>query len=371
MKLKKIGEGIIYGSNNPKEGDRSSYMPYFCELDDKTLLCSTSLGSKFDAPDSRTYILRSTDGGKTFSVPENPAFDASGEEYPVSPSMKVTNAGGDHLVAIGYGFVRNHGDQGPANIETNGLLDCPVFFAESFDGGRSFSPVRRVNTSWGYHAEASGPILILPNGDYITPIAAMQNWEGKFTAPMCGRLLRSADGGKTWSDDVVIMDFGPDTTCWEQRIAVTETGKIIDIAWVENLKTGELHNNHVAISTDGGKSFGPAIDTGIHGQASGICAIGGDLVLSLHSMRRYVDRYGVEACIADISEGKWDVKYTEYIWEPGFAIGKTGNNLGVFSMLNFGQPSAVKLSDGTILYTQWLKENDVCRTIWQRFELEK
>ncbi len=31
MRLCKIDEGIIYGSNKPKQGDKSSYMPYLCE----------------------------------------------------------------------------------------------------------------------------------------------------------------------------------------------------------------------------------------------------------------------------------------------------------------------------------------------------
>lgn len=369
MKLQKLGEGIIYGSAAPKKGDRSSYMPYFCEMDDGTILAATSIGSCFDAPDSKTNILRSTDGGNTFGEFAGAPFDFSDEAYPADGSMKVTNAGGNHVIAIGYGFVRNHGDVGPANVETNGLLDCPAFFAESFDGGKTFTKCRRVNTAWGPHAEASAPLTILANGDYVTPIAAMQDWEGNFTAPMCGRLLRSTDQGKTWNDDTVIMDFGPDTTVWEQRLAVTDSGKLVDIAWVENLKTGELHNNQIAISTDNGKTFGPAIDTGVHGQASGICALGGERVLTLHSMRRHVERYGVLACIVNLENGKWEVESSEYVWEPQFAMTQTTGNLGVFSMLRFGQPSAVKLSDGTILYTQWLMENDVCRTIWQRFRL--
>lgn len=370
MKLRKLGEGIIYGSNAPKAGDKSSYMPYFCELDDGTLLVATSIGSCFDSPDSKTFILRSTDGGRTYAVPAKCPFDFSDEAYPTEGSMKVASVGGDHVVAIGYGFVRNHGDAGPANVETNGLLDCPAFFAESFDGGRTFTKARRVDSVWGPHVEASAPLTMLPNGDYITPIAAMQDWEGNFTAPLCGRLLRSTDGGKTWNDDTVIMDFGPDTTCWEQRICVTDSGKIVDIAWVENLKTGELHNNQAAISEDGGKTFGAPIDTGVRGQASGICALGGERVLTLHSMRRHVERFGVQACIVNLENGKWEVEHSEYIWEPQFAMTQTTGNLGVFSMLRFGQPSAVRLHDGTILYTQWLMENDVCRTIWQRFALE-
>jgi len=376
MKLKILDKGIIYGSSNPQQGDLSGYMSYFCELKDGTILATNVIGSYFDALDAQTYVLRSIDGGKSYNVPDKASFDYSEVEKElggsINGSMKVSTDGGNHVIAIGYGFVRNHGeDVGPANEETNGLLDCPVLFAESFDGGKTFEPCKYIDSHWGCHTEASGPVYVLSNGDYITPIAAMQNWEGQFTAPMCGRLLRSCDKGKTWSDDTVTMDFGPDTTVWEQRLAITDSGKIVDIAWVENLKTGELYNNHVSISLDNGKTFGQAIDTGIRGQASGVCALGGERVLALHSMRKYVDRFGVLACIVNLADGKWDIEHSEYIWEPQFEMTKTSGNLSVFNMLRFGQPSAIKLHDGTILYTQWLMENDICRTIWVHLDFEE
>ena len=133
----------------------------------------------------------------------------------------------------------------------------------------------------------------------------------------------------------------------------------------------QIHNNQVAISADGGKSFGAPIDTGIKGQATGICSLGGEYVMTLHSMRKNVERYGVQACIADVSDGKWNVVHTEYIWEPEFAINKVDGVLGVFDMLQLGQPSAIRLKDGTLLYTQWLMENEVCRTIWIRLAAEE
>lgn len=369
MKLRKIGEGIIFGSENPKEGDVSGYMPFICEMDDGTLLVPHSIGSRFDGPDCDTYIVESRDGGRTFRKHDRPVMDTSDREYPVPVSCKVTNAGGGHVLAVGYGFVRNKGEAGPANPETNGLLDCPIFFAESFDGGVSFSRPVEVDTAWGPHCEASAPLLILPNGDYVTPTAAMPDWEGGYRSPMCGRLLRSCDGGRTWNDDTVVMDFGPDVSAWEQRICRTESGKLVVIGWNENLRTGELMNNHVAISEDNGRSFGAPIDTGIHGQASGVCAIGGDRILTTHAMRRDVDRVGVMATIVNLADGGWDVEYRELIWEPSFVMTKTTGNLEVFSALRFGQPSAVLLKDGTVMYTQWLMENEVCRTIWQRYEL--
>ncbi len=370
MRLCKIDEGIIYGSNKPKQGDKSSYMPYLCEMDDGILLAATTIASYFDAPDAQTHVMKSVDGGKSFKDCGSP-FVFSDEEFPVDGLMKISSAGGNHILAVGYGFVHNKGDLGPANVEANGLLDCPAFFAESFDGGKTFTPCRRLATAWGAHTEASAPMTVLSNGDYITPISAMQNWEGEFTSPMCGRLLRSGDKGKTWRDDTKTMDFGEHTTVWEQRLAVTESGKIVVVAWNENLKTEELYNNHAVISTDDGKTFGAPIDTGIRGQATGICAIGGERVLVLHSMRKHVERFGVQACIVNLKDNKWEIEYSDYIWEPEFTMTKTSKNLGVFSMLRFGQPSAILLKDGTILYTQWLMENEVCRTIWKRFKIEE
>ena len=334
MKLRIIDKGILFGTENPKKGDRSGYMPYFCQMEDGKLLAVNIIGSYFDAPDVRTHILESEDG-MCFQASEYSPFDMSEMEKafggPVSDAVKIATDGGEHVIAVGYGFAHNKGeDVGLANAETGGLLDCPAFFAESFDGGKTFTPSKTIDSHWGYHTEASAPLYVLKNGDYITPIAPMPDWEGCYKNPIHGRLLRSTDKGKTWNDDTVTMDFGPDTTVWEQRLAITDSGKIVDVAWNENLKTGEIYNNHIAISTDNGKTFGPAIDTGIKGQATGICALGGEKVLTLHSMRKNVDRYGVLACIANVANGKWEVEHTEYIWEPRFAMTKVDGSLGVF-----------------------------------------
>lgn len=368
MKLEKIDEGIIFGSNAPKAGDKSGYMPFFCPMDDGRLLVAQTIGSHFDAPDSHVFLLTSTDG-KTFTPSEKPIANFVDEPYNITECFKVTNAGGDHVVAVGYGFIMNRGEGvGPGNAATGGLLDTPVLFQESFDGGKTWSVTRRIPTVWGEHTEASAPIVILPNGDYVTPIAAMPDWEGGYASPLCGRLLRSRDGGKTWSDSTVTMNFGPDTTVWEQRLCVTDTGKLVDIAWVENLRTGTLYNNRIAVSTDNGETFGEPIDTGVHGQASCVCPLKGDRILTIHSMRKDVDRYGVKVCIANLENG-FEIEDSFYAWEPNFAMKKVEGMNEVFSMMRFGQPSMVRLDDGTFLYCQWLMENDVCRTIWQKYRL--
>ncbi len=369
MKLKETDSGIIYGSAIPKKGEKSSTMPYLSELPSGDILAVTSISSYFDAPDGKTHLLRSEDGGKSF-VDCGAKFTFKESEYRISESTKITAKDDNNILAIGYGFVFNKGDLGPGNSETGGLLDCPMFFSESHDGGKTFSECKMIKTAWGYHTEASSPVVILANGNYVTPISAMADWEGGFSSKLCGRLLLSTDGGNTWSDDTVTMELGPDVTVWEQRLAITESGKIVDIAWNENIKTGELYNNHAAISTDGGKSFSSPIDTGIHGQATGICALGGERVLTLHAMRRDVDKYGVLACIVNLENNKWDIEWSDYIWEPEFSMEKRSDGLEVFSMLRFGQPSAIMLRDGTVMYTHWQMENDVCKTIWKRFKVE-
>ena len=50
------------------------------------------------------------------------------------------------------------------------------------------------------------------------------------TARRCGRLLRTDDGGRTWNDDAVCMDFpSGDVTCYEQRLCQLASGTIVCI----------------------------------------------------------------------------------------------------------------------------------------------
>ena len=361
-----ISSSIIYENPLPQLRSRQSMFPSLCELPDGTIAAVTTIGQAFESVDSTSYIAFSNDGGVAWSEPQR-MFENIGD---VTDYCKISMLPDGKAAVLGYAYVRDDHNLPLGNPDTGGLLDDFVFFSTSDDFGKTWSVPKKIDCVWGPHIEASAPITVLKNGTLITPITGFPDWNGQMHGKMCGRALRSEDGGITWNDNAVCMDFGDNsTTCYEQRMCQLESGAIICIGWNENTKTGKRLENHYTVSYDDGKTWSKPVSTGIMGQASSVCAIGGEKLLALHSVRRDTDRPGIYACIVDFSGKKWDIIEKELVWEPDFAILKDNKMADIFSFLKFGQPSAILLKDGDILMSHWYAKDGLYKTVATRLSL--
>jgi len=366
--MKTSGLHVIYENPMPQLRAINSCFPGLCRLPDGTLLAAHQMGQAFESVDGTTCLSFSTDGGVTWSEPKR-AFDKSGDKPVRSDCSKPTVLPDGRVALLGYQYIRTNPDLPLGNAVTGGLLEDEVFISFSEDGGMTFGPRKLIDCSWGNHVEASAPLTILPDGSWAAPITGFPDWAGNMTGPRCGRLLRSRDKGRSWNDDTVCMAFpGGEICCYEQRMCVLEDGTFVVLGWNENAVTGERLNNHVTFSTDYGQHFSSPINTGIRGQASSILSAGGQRVLSLHAVRRDTEAVGIYACVADLSGGTWKAERTERVWSPATPVHKAKYMAEIFSMLKFGQPGALMLSDGCALVYFWMCEEGVYRTCC--FELE-
>lgn len=352
MKVKNFN--IVYDNPLPQLRSRQSAFPFLAEDDNGNIYCSFQIGEAFESVDGKTVISVSKDCGKTWG--KEYAIVKNKEIVPISENSKITYLGNNDFICLGYAFYRGNPELPIGNPETGGLLDDFVYAVRSTDG-KTWSDYQKIPTHWANSTEASAPITKLSNGDLVTPITGFPSWNGKMKDRLCGRLLVSKDNGKTWNDDVICMEFENDVaTCYEQRLCQLETGEIIVIGWNENVKTGERMNNHYTVSYDNGKTFSNPIDTGVRGQASSVCALGGSKFLALHAKRRDTDRPGVYGYIVDFKNKKWEIEQELLIWEPSSPMIKDKNMAEIFSYLKFGQPGAIKLKSGNVLISFWFAE---------------
>ncbi len=361
--MKIINTSVIYENPLPQLASKQSFFPFLCELKDGTIAAAITIGQAFESVDSSSYMTFSKDRGKTWSEPCR-MFDECTDENLLTDYCKVTCLKDGKLVAMGYTYLRDNPSLPIGNPQNGGVLDDFVFYSVSEDGGRTWQKMNKIQCVWGPHVEASAPITLLKDGSWITPITGFPDWDGNMHGKLCGRALRSEDEGKTWDDSAVCMDFGDDaTTCYEQRMCQLESGTIICIGWNENIKTGERYENHYTASFDNGKTWTLPKSTGILGQASSVCAIGGEKLLALHAVRRDTERPGIYACIVDFSDKKWNIIDKQVVWEPDFKIIKDTNMAEIFSFLKFGQPGAILLSDGNIMMSHWYAKEGQYKTV--------
>ena len=367
--MKVINTAIIYENPLPQLQSIQSYFPFLFETADGRIGAVTVLGEAFESVNGRSYISFSTDGGRRFGAPRV-MFDHGEREGRLTDYAKATALSDGRIVALGYAYLRDDPSLPIGNPENGGVLDDFVFWSVSEDGGKSFSEMRKIDCSWGPHVEASAPLTVLSDGSWITPITGFPDWEGKMHGKLCGRALRSYNGGADWDDSVVCMDFGKSPiTCYEERMCQTESGVIINIGWNENTETGERLMNHYTYSTDGGKSFSHPISTGVRGQASSVCSLGGERILALHAVRRDTDRPGIYGYVIDFSERSWRVVDEALLWEPPSPMKKDSRMAEIFSFLKFGQPGAILLSDGDVMMSYWFCENGEYKTVASRIRL--
>ncbi len=100
----------------------------------------------------------------------------------------------------------------------------------------------------------------------------------------------------------------------------------------------------LVISDDGGETFGPARDTGVHGQASNLMPLGGDKLLTIHAHREAP--VGLMVRRVDVGDGGFAV---EEELEPVPAMPTMGSDSAdikkQFASLKFGQPSLLRLAE--------------------------
>ena len=366
--MKILYSSVIYENPLPQLNSRQAFFPYLAKCDGDTVAAVFVIGQAFESVDSTCYIAFSHDGGKTWGAPQ-PMFDKSDLDVAVTDYAKAIRLADGRLVALGYAYLRTDEVRPIGNPENGGTLDDFVFLSVSEDGGKTWSKMQTIDCAWGPHVEASAPITVLQDGSWISPITGFPDWDGVMTGKLCGRALRSYDAGKTWNDDVICMDFNAPITCYEQRMCQLDSGTIVCIGWNENVETGERLENHYTLSFDNGKTFTEPRSTGILGQASSVCALGGEKLLAIHAIRRDTDKPGIYGCIVDLSEGKWNIIEKQLLWAPATPVIKDTKMAEIFSFLKFGQPAAIRWNENEVLMSHWYADQGQYRTVCTRIHL--
>ncbi|NDV00250.1 sialidase family protein [Pseudoroseicyclus tamaricis] len=345
----RLGEPFtIYANPAPLLLSRQAAFPGLVSLGGGELLAMFSIGQAFDAADMRSHTCRSRDGGRTWSAPV-PMHGGTALE---SESFKPVRLPDGRLLATGYVFERPDMVTPIVDPATRRILPLVTKAAWSSDDGATWSVPRPFDAD--APLELSGPALVTSDGRLLAAGAPFHlGTEGHE-----GWLIESRDGGGSWQRlSVFYRSPGGRVAPWECRLAELGPGRIAVLFWAYDTAADRNLDNHLVLSEDGGQSFGPALATGIMGQASNLMPLnltppGESEILTIHCHRAPPVSLTLRrlALTGEVRE-EADIFTAE-------AMGAaTGNISAQFGSLKFGQPSLTRLSQTEALAAWWQVED--------------
>lgn len=346
---------IVYQNPRPHVHSRQAYHPGLVRLANGEILALFMMGEAFEAPNCTTWISRSCDEGRTWTV-EGPLYDKSALGVETTDTFKATLLADGTLVATGYRFRRDDLEEGIAIASTGGFLPGDNVVSRSIDHGRSWSPVEVMPRSTPELLELSGPCVQTASGDLVGVAGFYLLPDGTNPSGPFGAVVRSRDGGRTWDDRT---RFLPDVgiTPWENRLCEMQPGRLVAIVWAYDAARGRHLANQIVVSHDNGESWAPPIDTGIFGQASNLIWLGGERLLTIHAHRG--DEPGIWIRVVDFTHDRWQVMGELPIWGRA-SQGQTSDGqlmVDMFASLKFGQPSLLRLNAEEFLAAHWSIED--------------
>jgi hypothetical protein len=206
---------------------------------------------------TQTLVSHSTDGGATW---KQTSIDRL-QKYPEEDDFTRTAVGSDGTVYTAWVRCRGKSGSGGALCGT-----VHVLFSKSADGRSTWSPPQRIATvkmphDWvlpiTYERVYNYPAIVADNseGPYSGNLyVAMYNWTGAYLRV---QVIRSTDGGKTWSPPGYLAPNSDTHDQFFPAISVSSTGKV-GVSWLDRRNDPKNidYQAFAAISDDGGQSFG-------------------------------------------------------------------------------------------------------------------
>ncbi len=211
------------------------------------------------SPGCRSYLVRSTDGGKSWSAPEQ-TFASKDEREGVSLIM-CNLPDGDILLGVNH-ILHDGTDRkavGKPRTSRNELF-------RSADG-KNFTPIALLDTPEGSMFSEMGAVLELSNGDWILPSYGYPKRKNIPGAVYGSGFFRSSDKGKTWGKfERAFRDEPPagekPYNFNESAFFIRPDGTLTALARIDSRPVCNLWRVE---STDNGKSWSVPVETDIPG----------------------------------------------------------------------------------------------------------
>lgn len=295
--MKLINKGIVF-AGAPGTNTASCCFPGIVRLPDGKLMCSWRAGSTKESADGKIWLAHSPDNGNQWNSWPLDVSDQDGEaagEFHYGPLTVLDD--GRLLITLMW-TDRSDPSLPFFNPETEGLLPVRTIFAESTDGGRTWSQ-RRAMDAAPYHSPMpiTGPVLRLPSGWLACCFEVNKHYADTRPWRHAAAMKLSSDGGITWPEAVeVANDPSGRLMFWDQRHSIFGD-RHVAMFWTYDRSANKDTNIHLSRSSGGGKTWTPPTDTGIVGQVAHPVHLRDGRLMVI-----YIDRFHTRSIRARLSE---------------------------------------------------------------------
>ena len=301
-----------------REGERgfvvrnAGYFPVLIKLRDGSLAAVVRSGAPHIGAGGRIDLVRSLDGGKTWSSPRTIVYMPPDTRNPAFGQA----VGGTLILAFAVTGPYLKGEWQPP-VSTRYTL----WLTFSEDSGQTWFPPRPLKVSPLAYGSPYGKIVSLPDGTMLLPL---YQWdEGRNYGSY---VLRSRDDGWSWDEPTLVAEGHN-----EAALTVLPNGTLLAVIRRSDNSLSECY------SEDGGRSWTPPqklTEMSYH-PADVIVLSSGRVLLTFG---RRTEPYGAEAVLGEVENGR-----VRWLWETRTLIEWRAANP------DCGYPSSAQLDNGTIV----------------------
>jgi hypothetical protein len=289
-------------------------------------------------------LVRSRDGGATWLEAPLSLFasdaplDGSRGYQPAA--LTRLSAGGLIACTTRFGFLFEGKVGWRRGAQTDG-----VFVRASSDHGYRWDEIRKVDTFPFQRAWTRGPIVEMPDGKLLLPLAGQKSDSySAFDEPISSFSLRSDDGGVNWKFHGIIAQ---DSADFDEPAMISLGGpRLLCVLRSHQAPRRDPPGGYLymASSADGGATWSKPRNTSMWGHPASLLRLQDGRVLCTYGYRMHPNP-GVRACVS--KDG--------IAWKPSDIFTVSASPDVDSDHLAIGCPSSIELGPGTILtaYQIW------------------